>query len=195
MLARPLRSGSKRPTGYARTRAGSRVPIQTGENWWFGYDMARAIAAGASDLCMPDLMKIGGVTGWLRAMGQAEAASLPVSSHLFIEASAHVLPVTPLAHYLDYLDIAGAVLAAPPLFADGCVTARGPGLGIDGDEAAVERYQFIPADLRLQATGAPRTPRADEAIERASPAAAAPLRNHSRIRHETPFPPCLRGAR
>ena len=40
-------------------------------------------------------MKIGGVTGWLRAAGQAEGASLPVSSHLFIEASAHVLAVTP----------------------------------------------------------------------------------------------------
>ena len=87
-------------------------------------------------------MKIGGITGWLRAMGQAEAASLPVSSHLFIEASAHVLPVTPLADYLEYLDVAGAVLAEPPLFADGCVTARGPGLGIDWDEAAVERYLF-----------------------------------------------------
>ena len=126
--------------GHARVRAGSPVPIQTGENWWFGHDMAHALAAGACDLCMPDLMKIGGVTGWVRAMGQAEAAAVPVSSHLFIEASAHVLPVTPLAHYLEYLDLAGAVLAAPPPVVDGAVTARGPGLGMDWDEAAVARY-------------------------------------------------------
>ena len=126
--------------GHARVREGSPVPIQTGENWWFGHDMAHALAAGACDFCMPDLMKIGGVTGWLRAMGQAEAAAVPVSSHLFIEASAHVLPVTPLAHYLEYLDLAGAVLADPPLPADGCVTARGPGLGMDWDETAVTRY-------------------------------------------------------
>ena len=126
--------------GHARVRAGSPVPIQTGENWWFGHDMAHALAAGACDLCMPDLMKIGGVTGWLRAMGQAEAAAVPVSSHLFIEASAHVLPVTPLAHYLEYLDLAGAVLADPPRVVDGMVTARGPGLGMDWDEAAVARY-------------------------------------------------------
>ena len=126
--------------GHARVREGSPVPIQTGENWWFGHDMAHALAAGACDLCMPDLMKIGGVTGWLRAMGQAEAAAVPVSSHLFVEASAHVLPVTPLAHYLEYLDLAGAVLADPPLPADGCVTARGPGLGMEWDEAAVARY-------------------------------------------------------
>ena len=128
--------------GHARIRKASPIPIQTGENWWFGHDMAHAIAAGACDACMPDLMKIGGVTGWLRAMGQAEAAALPVSSHLFIEASAHVLPVTPLAHYLEYLDLAGAVLAEPPMFADGQVTARGPGLGLTWDEAAVKRYLF-----------------------------------------------------
>ena len=128
--------------GHARVREASRVPIQTGENWWFGHDMAHALAAGACDVCMPDLMKIGGVTGWLRAMGQAEAAAVPVSSHLFIEASAHVLPVTPLAHYLEFLDLAGAVLADPPRVADGHVTARGPGLGMDWDEAAVARYRF-----------------------------------------------------
>ena len=126
--------------GHARVREGSPVPIQTGENWWFGHDMAHALAAGACDLCMPDLMKVGGVTGWLRAMGQAEAAAVPVSSHLFVEASAHVLPVTPLAHYLEFLDLAGAVLAEPPLPVDGRVTARGPGLGMDWDEAAVARY-------------------------------------------------------
>ena len=128
--------------GHARIRERSAIPIQTGENWWFEHDMAHAFAAGACDLCMPDLMKIGGITGWLRAMGQAEAAAIPVSSHLFIEASAHVLPVTPLAHYLEFLDVAGAVLAERPLFEDGCLTPRGPGLGMDWDEAAVERYLF-----------------------------------------------------
>ena len=128
--------------GHARVRAGSRVPIQTGENWWFGHDMAHALDAGACDCCMPDLMKIGGVTGWVRSMGQAEAASVPVSSHLFIEASAHVLPVTPGAQYLEYLDLAGAVLSTPLMPVDGTVTAQGPGLGMAWDEAAVRRYAF-----------------------------------------------------
>ena len=126
--------------GHARVRAGSPAPIQTGENWWFGHDVAHALAAGACDFCMPDLMKIGGVTGWLGATGQAAAAAVPVSSHLFVEASAHVLPVTPLAHYLEYLDLAGAVLADPPRPVNGRVAARGPGLGLDWNEAAVARY-------------------------------------------------------
>lgn len=126
--------------GHAQVRAASPIPIQTGENWWFPRDMAKAIAAGASDLAMLDVMKIGGITGWLCAMGQAQAASLPVSSHIFIEASAHLLPVTPTAHWLEYLDLAGAILAEPYRVENGCVTARGPGLGIAWDEAAVRRY-------------------------------------------------------
>ncbi len=126
--------------GHARVREASPVPVQTGENWWFPTDMARAIAAGASDLAMPDLMKIGGVTGWLQAMALADAASLPLSSHIFPETSAHVLAVSPTAHLLEYLDLAGAVLAAPIRPVDGTITALGPGLGMSFDEAAVARY-------------------------------------------------------
>ena len=126
--------------GHAAVRAAKLAPVQTGENWWFAADMAKAIEAGACDHAMPDLMKIGGVTGWLKAAALAEAASLPVSSHIFIEASAHVMPVTPTALYLEYLDSAGAILKEPVPVIDGKVTARGPGLGMEWDEAAVARY-------------------------------------------------------
>ena len=126
--------------GHAAVRAKCRVPIQTGENWWFPDDVARAISLGASDFAMLDIMKIGGVTGWVRAAGQAEGASLPVSSHLFIEASAHVLAVTPTAHYLEHLDVAGAILREPSEVEHGKLRPRGPGLGLDWDTHAVNRY-------------------------------------------------------
>jgi mandelate racemase len=126
--------------GHAQVRARSSIPVQTGENWWFPRDMAKAIAEGASDYAMLDVMKIGGVTGWLSAMAQAEAASMPVSSHLFVEASAHLLAVTPTAHWLERLDVASAILREPLEFVDGKVTARGPGLGLDWDEKAVARH-------------------------------------------------------
>lgn len=126
--------------GHAAVRAKCRVPIQTGENWWFPDDVARAISAGASDFAMLDIMKIGGVTGWMRAAGQAEGASLPVSSHLFIEASAHVLAVTPTAHFLEHLDVAGAILSEQSRVEQGKLRPRGPGLGLDWDTQAVNRY-------------------------------------------------------
>ena len=89
---------------------------------------------------MPDLMKCGGVTGWLRIAGQAEAASIPMSSHLFAEASSHMLAVTPTAHWLEVLDLGRAILVSPIRIVDGAVTARGPGLGLSWDETAVTKY-------------------------------------------------------
>ena len=105
--------------GHAEVRKSSPIPIQAGENWWFPRGFAEAIATGASDFIMPDLMKVGGVTGWLRVAAQAEAASIPMSSHLFAEASAHMLAVTPTAHWLEVLDFAGSILASPIRIVDG----------------------------------------------------------------------------
>jgi mandelate racemase len=85
-------------------------------------------------------MKVGGITGWLNVAGQADAASIPMSSHILPEASAHVLAVTPTAHWLEVLDFAGAVLADPIEIKNGTLTARGPGLGIEWNESAVAKY-------------------------------------------------------
>jgi mandelate racemase len=126
--------------GHARVRATSPTSIQSGENWWFPRGFAEAIASGASDFIMPDLMKVGGVTGWLRVAAQAEAASIPMSSHLFAEASAHMLAVTPTAHWIEYLDLARAIVAEPVEIVDGTITARGHGLGLSWNEAAVAKY-------------------------------------------------------
>ncbi len=51
-----------------------------------------------------------------------------------------MLAVTPTAHWLEVLDIARAILAEPIEIVDGTVTARGPGLGLTWDEAAVAKY-------------------------------------------------------
>ncbi|WP_024506809.1 enolase C-terminal domain-like protein [Bradyrhizobium sp. ARR65] len=127
-------------SGHAKVRATSPIPIQAGENWWFPRGFAEAIAAGASDFIMPDLMKVGGVTGWLHIAGQADAASIPMSSHLFAEASAHVLAVTPTAHWLEVMDLGNAILADPIKIVDGTLTARGPGLGLEWNEPAIAKY-------------------------------------------------------
>jgi mandelate racemase len=128
--------------GHARIQAAVRTPLQIGENWWGPADMAKSLAARASAFGMPDVMKIGGVTGWLRAAALADAASLPLSSHVFPEISAHLLPVTPTAHWLEFLDFARPVLTEPVGVRNGKVEAtEAPGSGIDFDAAAVERYR------------------------------------------------------
>jgi len=127
-------------SGHAEVREASPIPIQAGENWWFPRGFAEAIAAGASDFIMPDLMKVGGITGWLNVAGQADAASIPMSSHILPEASAHVLAVTPTAHWLEVLDFASTILADPIRIVEGRLTARGPGLGLEWNEAAIAKY-------------------------------------------------------
>lgn len=103
--------------------------------------MAAAIRVGACDFAMPDLMKIGGISGWVKAAALGEAAGIPVSSHLFAEASAHVMTVAPTAHFIEWLDFAGGILDDPFQVTDGHVTPRGPGLGMDWDLEAVRRYK------------------------------------------------------
>ena len=127
--------------GHAQIRAKAGTPIQMGENWWGPQEMAKCVAAGASDLCMPDAMKIGGVTGWLRAAALAAAAGLPVSSHLFPEVSVHLLAVTPTAHWLEYVDWAAPILERP-LTIDGgqAIAPDVPGTGIEWNESAIARY-------------------------------------------------------
>lgn len=127
--------------GHAAIRRESRTPIQIGENWWGPHDMAKSLAAGASDFAMPDAVKIGGVTGWLRAAAQAEAAAIPVSCHLFPEISAHLLAVTPTRHWLEYVDWAAPILRESPALENGAITASArPGIGLAWNEEAVERY-------------------------------------------------------
>jgi mandelate racemase len=85
-------------------------------------------------------MKLGGVTGWLRAAALAEAASLPASSHTFPELSAHLLGVTPTALYSEYLDHAGLILTEPVRVESGnVVTPEVPGIGLEWDEDVVRR--------------------------------------------------------
>src|SRR5262249_26495778 len=85
------------------------TPVQIGENFSQVHDMERALAAGACDLVMPDLERIGGVTGWRRARDMAAAKSVRMSSHLYPEVSAHLLAVTPTAHWLEYVDWANVI--------------------------------------------------------------------------------------
>ena len=128
-------------TGHARIRQAARTPIQIGENCWGVHDMAKALAAEACDFFMPDVIKIGGVTGWLRAIALAEPLGMPISSHLFPELSAHLLAITPTCHWLEYMDWANAILREPLTIKDGnAVISGAPGNGLAWNEKTVEKY-------------------------------------------------------
>jgi mandelate racemase len=127
-------------SGHARIAAAAATPIQVGENWWGPHEMAKSVAAGGSDLVMPDVMKIGGVSAWQRAAALAEANGLPMSNHLFPEISTQLLCCTPTAHWLEYCDWFDPVLAEPQQAKNGYAQpSSAPGTGVAWNEAAIER--------------------------------------------------------
>ena len=128
-------------TGHAAIAREARTPIQCGENWWGVQDMQHAIDASASDFMMLDAMKIGGVTGWQRAAALAAPRGIRLSSHLWPEISAHLLSVTPTAHWLEYADWWNGVMNEPLAIKDGVATASGSaGSGIEWNEAAIAKF-------------------------------------------------------
>ena len=119
------------------------TPIQIGENFSEPHSMAEALEMQACDYAMPDLERIGGVTGWRGAAALAAARTVPMSSHLFPEVSAHLLAVTPTAHWLEYVDWADAIVEEPLAIVDGhAVIPARPGNGLAWNKEAVARYRM-----------------------------------------------------
>ena len=125
--------------GAAELKRRLKTPLQIGENFWGPRDLWRAVQLDACDYVMPDLMRVGGVTGWPRAAGLAGTIGLPFSSHLFPETSAHLLRVTESAHWLEWTDWSDEILQEPYEVKDGAVIIPDrPGAGLDWDEARVK---------------------------------------------------------
>jgi mandelate racemase len=119
------------------------TPIQIGENFSLPWAMDQALASHACDYVMPDLERIGGVTGWLRAAELASARNVPMSSHLFPEVSAHLLAATPTRHWLEYVDWASVLLQEPLRIESGrAVPSTKPGSGLAWNDDAVRRLRM-----------------------------------------------------
>ena len=125
--------------GFAQLTAELRTPIQIGENFYGPRDLHVALQQKACDLVMPDFMRIGGVTGWLRAAAIAGAAGIPMSTHLYPEVAAHVMRVTETAHWLEWQDWADPVLQQPYEIKDSLLHIPDlPGVGLEWEEDAVK---------------------------------------------------------
>ena len=140
-IEEPIRHDDYR--GCAELARELATPVQIGENFSLPEQMAEAIAAGACDFVMPDLERIGGVTGWQRAAGLAAAYNREVSSHLFPEVSAHLLAATPGRHWLEYVDWADSILQEPIQIRDGmAVIPSRAGNGLSWNNDVVAKYRL-----------------------------------------------------
>jgi len=129
--------------GCASLAQALRTPIQIGENFSLPIAMETALKVGAADYVMPDLERIGGVTGWRHAAALAAEHRVKMSSHLFPEVSAHLLAATPSGHYLEYMDWADALVQEPLRIVDGhALIPERPGNGLVWDQARVARFRM-----------------------------------------------------
>jgi mandelate racemase len=128
--------------GFTQLAAELKTPIQIGENFYGPRELYRALQVKACDYVMPDFMRIGGVTGWLRAAAIAGTAGIPMSSHLYPEVAAHVLRITETAHWLEWQNWADPILQRPYAIRDSHLHIPDvPGVGLEWNEAAVTANQ------------------------------------------------------
>ena len=140
-LEEPIRHDDWR--GNAEIARTLDVPLQIGENFDGPKAMLQAFDADACDLVMPDLGRIGGISGWMQAAGVAAARGVPMSSHLMPEASAHALAATPTCHWLEYVDWADVLLREPLRIVSGrAVVPDRPGTGLEWDERALDHHEL-----------------------------------------------------
>jgi mandelate racemase len=127
--------------GCAQLSRELKTPVSIGENFYGPRELYKALVAKAADYVMPDLMRIGGVSGWMSAVPIAAAAGIEVSTHLYPEVSAHLMRVTETAHWLEWQDWADPILQDPFMVTNGHIVTPGrPGSGIAWNEQAVEKY-------------------------------------------------------
>lgn len=128
--------------GCARVSAALTMRVATGESDYGSLAMKRHLDARAADVLMPDLQRMGGITEYRRAADLCRAYQQPVSSHLFMEASCHVLAAAPNALILEHMDWWQALFTEPLALDNGAVVVPdSPGLGVELDPKALARFK------------------------------------------------------
>jgi L-alanine-DL-glutamate epimerase-like enolase superfamily enzyme len=89
--------------GEATIRAALDTPIASGETVYTHRGILTMLQAGACDVMMPDLQRMGGPTEFLKAGHLCEAFHIPCSAHLFPEMSLALLAGLPGGSYLEHM--------------------------------------------------------------------------------------------
>jgi mandelate racemase len=127
--------------GHAEVARALNVRVATGENIYLPRGFQALFEAGACDIVMPDVQRVGGVTGWMRVAALAEVHRVPIASHLFPEISVHLLAASPTVLVLEYMPWAQPIMAEPLQIENGAVLVPPrPGPGLVFDDAAIERF-------------------------------------------------------
>ena len=140
-IEEPVAAGNLR--GHAEVRAAIGTPIASGETVYTRFGIQAMTDAGAADVLMPDLQRIGGYTEFRRAAATASSHHLPVSSHFFTEHSLCLAGSLPNCISVKHIDWFEPLFAESIELADGrLVVPERPGHGFTFDPASVSRHEL-----------------------------------------------------
>jgi L-talarate/galactarate dehydratase len=127
--------------GIARVNAALATPICGGELVYGVVPFRHMIEARSVDYVMIDLIRVGGITQWMKVAGMAEAFNLPVVSHVIPELHAHLVAAVPNGLTVEYMGWMLKLFEGVAAFADGeLALPNRPGLGLAFNEETVRKF-------------------------------------------------------
>jgi L-alanine-DL-glutamate epimerase-like enolase superfamily enzyme len=128
--------------GLARVADALATPVAGGEYLWGITPFRHMLEARSVDIVMIDQVRSGGITPWLKIAGMAEAFNVPVVSHGVPEIHVHLIGAVPNGLTVEYMPRLFPLWRAVPQPRDGMLDMpTAPGLGLEFDEAAIEKYR------------------------------------------------------
>jgi L-alanine-DL-glutamate epimerase-like enolase superfamily enzyme len=123
--------------GYARLRDSISIPLAAGESLYTEAQFRDLLLAGAVDFVQPDVVRVGGITPFLRIARMARLFDLPVMPHLLPDISGQLAMCLPLNAMVEDIDqgsfAALGALARPSgveITGDSLQADTGPGHGL-----------------------------------------------------------------
>jgi len=130
---------------YQRLAAATEIPLAAGEREFGVEPFRRIVNARALSILQPDLMRVGGVTGWRLVAGLAECNLLRVAPHFYREHDLHLSAAQPHLVAIESFDWLADLLESPFEVRDGmAVVPDRPGFGVNFRKEAIQEYRFRP---------------------------------------------------
>jgi L-alanine-DL-glutamate epimerase-like enolase superfamily enzyme len=128
--------------GLARVADALATPVAAGEYHYGIVPFRHLLEARSIDVVMIDLVRVGGITQWMKVAGMAEAFNLPVVSHLLPEIHVHLVAAIPNGLTVEYMPWSLRLFEETPALEQGqLVVPAKPGLGLAFDRKALDRYR------------------------------------------------------
>jgi L-alanine-DL-glutamate epimerase-like enolase superfamily enzyme len=105
--------------GYAALRANAGVALAMGEREYDLVALRELVLRNALDLWQPDILRLGGVEGWLDSAALARAHHLPVLPHFYKEYDAPLACTIPDAQGVESFDWVDGLIDQPLRLSDG----------------------------------------------------------------------------